>query len=138
MTDNKDYYIEIHDMYWILYRNRLHDGLTHKEAKRYAYDAIERRFRIGEQSIRKIINKVYASGVSIHSFIINNKEVMESLLKVIRYESTMIDILACIEDESIKLRCDRLISSLERHKQELKVLEEINEYYSGANSKHIR
>ena len=138
MTDNEDYYIEIHDMYWILYRNRLHNGWAHKEAKRYAYDAIERRFRIGEQSIRKIINKVYASGVSIQSFIINNNEVMEHLLKVIRYESTMIDILAGIEDANIKLRYDRLMDSLERHKQELNVLEEINEHYTRANSKHIR
>jgi hypothetical protein len=82
-SDIRDY--EIRELFFIIYKKALRDGLTRKRARIEAYNAIELRYCISSSRARIIINSSYRDvrGYFPSMFVERNLELLELMKLVI-------------------------------------------------------
>ena len=76
---------EIRDMYYIIYNNRLREGVEEKLAKRIAYDSVSARFSITNDRIRHILYTKGCNPAYRTFFYTNNREILSNLRELVRH-----------------------------------------------------
>lgn len=132
---------EIKDLYQVLYANRLRDGMTPQQAKRYAMDVTSLRFGISNDRVRHILYDK-ENNPAYRSFIYqNNVTIIQSLEELLRvYKETLRTYEGMIsemdEDEGQNLvttKAERLKLKIKRYEKLINGIKEVNAFYSGGN-----
>ncbi len=80
---------EIRDMYYIIYNNRLKEGVDERQAKRIAYDSVSSRFAITNDRIRHILYTKGSNPAYRTFFYTNNREILANLRELVEhYQNT--------------------------------------------------
>lgn len=134
---------EVKDLYNVIYNNRIRKGLSVQQAKRIAMDAASLRFGISNDRVRHILydkeeNKSYRSFIYQ-----NNISIIASLREVIltygatleTYQKMLPDVDEGVTKELISAKITQLECKLQTYEKLIKIIEEVNEYYSGSYRK---
>lgn len=129
---------EIRDMYYIIYNNRLKEGVDERQAKRIAYDSVSARFAITNDRIRHILYTKGSNPAYRTFFYTNNKEILSNLKElVVHYENThrmWNDILQKTSgepaSEQLKEKICIVNEKIRSYKKLIGLIEEVNDEYS--------
>jgi|GEM_PF-4241373 len=128
---------EIRDMYYIIYNNRLREGVDEKQAKRIAYDSVSSRFSITNDRIRHILYTKGCNPAYRTFFYTNNREILTSLRELVRHYEGVKKMWVQVEEESGNELSDVLREKIETVNQKIlkyhkliALIEEVNAEYS--------
>lgn len=128
---------EIRDMYYIIYNNRLREGVDEKQAKRIAYDSVSSRFSITNDRIRHILYTKGCNPAYRTFFYTNNREILTNLRELVRHYEGVKKMWVQIEEESGNEMSDVLREKIETVNQKIlkyhkliALIEEVNAEYS--------
>lgn len=132
---------EIRDMYYIIYNNRLKEGLNEKQAKRIAYDSVSSRFAITNDRIRHIL---YARGNNPAYrtfFYTNNKEILSNLKELVEHYDRLKDLWSkaaeiAINTDTAEMFKEKIASveeKINKYHKLIALIEEINAEYCKQN-----
>lgn len=132
---------EIRDMYYIIYNNRLREGVNDRDAKRIAYDSVSCRFGITNDRIRHILYTKGNNPAYRTFFYTNNKEIITSLSGLVAHYQQlrkMYDKIAAKIDEQPQLemmteKIAAIDDKIFRYKELIALIEEVNAEYSKQN-----
>ncbi|MBE6246161.1 MAG: hypothetical protein E7110_01935 [Bacteroidales bacterium] len=128
---------EIRDMYYIIYNNRLREGVDEKQAKRIAYDSVSSRFSITNDRIRHILYTKGCNPAYRTFFYTNNREILTNLRELVRHYEGVKKMWVQVEEESGNELSDVLREKIETVNQKIlkyhkliALIEEVNAEYS--------
>ena len=128
---------EIRDMYYIIYNNRLREGVDEKQAKRIAYDSVSSRFSITNDRIRHILYTKGCNPAYRTFFYTNNREILANLKELVRHYEGVKKMWVQVEEESGNELSDVLREKIETVNQKIlkyhkliALIEEVNAEYS--------
>lgn len=128
---------EIRDMYYIIYNNRLREGVDEKQAKRIAYDSVSSRFSITNDRIRHILYTKGCNPAYRTFFYTNNREILSNLKELVRHYEGVKKMWVQVEEESGNELSDVLREKIETVNQKIlkyhkliALIEEVNAEYS--------
>ncbi len=128
---------EIRDMYYIIYNNRLREGVDEKQAKRIAYDSVSSRFSITNDRIRHILYTKGCNPAYRTFFYTNNREILTNLKELVRHYEGVKKMWVQVEEESGNELSDVLREKIETVNQKIlkyhkliALIEEVNAEYS--------
>lgn len=124
-------------MYYIIYNNRLREGVDEKQAKRIAYDSVSSRFSITNDRIRHILYTKGCNPAYRTFFYTNNREILTNLKELVRHYEGVKKMWVQVEEESGNELSDVLREKIETVNQKIlkyhkliALIEEVNAEYS--------
>lgn len=124
-------------MYYIIYNNRLREGVDEKQAKRIAYDSVSSRFSITNDRIRHILYTKGCNPAYRTFFYTNNREILTNLRELVRHYEGVKKMWVQVEEESGNELSDVLREKIETVNQKIlkyhkliALIEEVNAEYS--------
>ena len=124
-------------MYYIIYNNRLREGVDEKQAKRIAYDSVSSRFSITNDRIRHILYTKGCNPAYRTFFYTNNREILTNLRELVRHYEGVKKMWVQVEEESGNEMSDVLREKIETVNQKIlkyhkliALIEEVNAEYS--------
>lgn len=131
---------EIKDLYHVLYANRMKDGMTPQQAKRYAMDIASMRFGISNDRVRHILygrgnNPGYRSFIYQNNIAISRslEELLATYQETLRtYENTISELEDGDVKELIRAKAISLQTKIEKHQKLMSGIKELNDFYAGA------
>ena len=129
---------EIRDLYYIIYNNRLKDGMKPDEAKRVALDAASLRFGITNDRVRHILYDKDIDNPAYRTFVyMNNQEIVNSLGELVATYKNSLDILRqsleAAPDKAGKDIFEKKIKTvetkIEKYNDLIGIITEVNAHY---------
>lgn len=129
---------EIRDLYYIIYNNRIDEGIRQDEAKRIALDAASLRFGITNDRVRHILYEKNLDNPGYRTFVyMNNQEIINSLSELISSYAGMVETLRKSVDmapdkagkEIIEKKIKIVEGKIEKYNQLIGVIKEVNGHY---------
>ena len=134
---------EIKDLYHVLYANRMNEGMSHQQAKRYAMDVASLRFGISNDRVRHILYDKESTPSNYKTFIYqNNLIIIKSLQELLEFyqktKDTYRGILNDMEDSDegvaiIQAKEMHLDIKIKKYTRIIEAIKEVNVFYSGGN-----
>lgn len=132
---------EIRDMYYIIYNNRLKEGLDEKQAKRIAYDSVSARFAITNDRIRHILYTKGSNPAYRTFFYTNNKEILANLRELVAYYENTRNIWQQVVSkmkgehsaEGMQKKIQAADEKIRSYKKLISLIEEVNDEYCKQN-----
>lgn len=130
---------EIKDLYHVLYNNRIKEGMSPQQAKRYAMDMSSLRFGISNDRVRHILYDK-ENNPGYRSFIYqNNLSIISSLEELIRtyqetlrtYENTIKEMGEDEGKELIQAKAISVRAKIKRYQKLVNGIKEVNDFYTG-------
>lgn len=129
---------EIRDLYYIIYNNRLKDGMKPDEAKRVALDAASLRFGITNDRVRHILYDKDIDNPAYRTFVyMNNQEIINSLGELVAtYKNSLAVLIQSLEDAPDKAGKDifekkikTVEAKIEKYNDLIGIITEVNANY---------
>ena len=129
---------EIRDLYYIIYNNRIDEGIRQDEAKRIALDAASLRFGITNDRVRHILYEKNLDNPGYRTFVyMNNQEIINSLSELISSYAGMVETLRQSVEmapdkagkEIIEKKIKIVEGKIDKYNQLIEVIKEVNGHY---------
>ena len=131
---------EIRDLYYIIYNNRLNEGIKAEDAKRIALDAASLRFGITNDRVRHILYDKDIDNPGYRTFIyMNNQEIINSLQELLATYEHMLNVyneslakLSKVDKDAREVFIQKIKiveNKIDKYNQLIGIIQQVNAHY---------